>query len=230
LDALKGRPVRNAVNMVTLDIGDAEKLKPYIRLAEKLGNVHGQLVDGHVTDINIDYNGDIVNHPTEIISVAVQKGLLQSFLGDNVNYVNAALLCRERGIKLSETKSIEIEDFVNLITVTVKTDKGEKRISGAIFGTKEPRIVEIDDYHVDAMASGYLLILLTQKDKPGVMGSLGNILGEHNINIAGMSLGRERPNDEAIAILTLDSPVPKEALEKIKTLGSIFEAKLVRLD
>jgi D-3-phosphoglycerate dehydrogenase len=230
LDALQGRPVRNAVNMVTLDIGDAEKLKPYIRLAEKLGNVHGQIVDGHVTDINIDYSGDIVNYPTEIISVAVQKGLLQSFLGDNVNYVNASLLCRERGIKLSETKSIEIEDFVNLVTVTVKTDKGEKRISGAIFGTKEPRIVEIDNYHVDVMASGYLLILLTQKDKPGVMGPLGNILSEHNINIAGMSLGRERPNDEAIAILTLDNPVPKEALEKIKTLGSIFEAKLVRLD
>jgi D-3-phosphoglycerate dehydrogenase len=230
LDALNGRPVRNAVNMITLDIGDAEKLRPYIQLAEKIGNIHGQLVDGHVTDINIDYRGDIVNYPTDIISIALQKGLLQSFVGDNVNYVNSALMCKERGIRLSETKSAEIEDFVNLITVTVKTDRSQRRLSGAIFGTKEPRIVEIDDYHVDVMPSGYLLILQTHKDQPGVMGPLGNILGEHNINIAGMSLGRERPNDEAIAILTLDNPMPKEALEKIKTLGSIFEAKLVRLD
>ena len=151
-------------------------------------------------------------------------------MGDNVNYVNASLLCRERGIKLSETKSGEIEDFVNLVSVTVKTDKGERRLSGAIFGTKEPRIVEIDNYHVDVVPSGYLLILRTHKDQPGVMGPLGNILGEHDINIAGMSLGREKINDRAIGILTLDNPVPKEAIEKIKTLGSIFEVKLVRLN
>lgn len=230
IDALKGRPVHNAVNMITLDLGEAEKLRPYMHLAEKIGNIHGQLVEGHVIEINIDYNGEIATSPTEIVSIAIQKGLLQSFLGDVVNYVNSALMCRERGIKVSETKSIEIEDFVNLITVTVRTDKVKKRIAGTIFGTREPRIVEIDGYHLDVMPSGHLLFLKTRHDRPGVMGALGNILGEHNINIAGMSLGREKPYSEAMAVLTLDNPVPKDVIERIRSLDPISEAKLVRLD
>jgi len=229
VDALKGRPVSNAVNMITLDLGEAEKIRPFLKLAEKLGNVQGQLVEGHVTEINIDYKGELVNYPTEIISIALQKGLLNLFLGDSVNYVNASLISHERGINISETKSSEIEDFVNLITVTVKTDKGERRIAGTIFGTKEPRIVEIDEYHLDVMPSGHLLILQTNKDRPGVMGSLGNILGEHKINIAGMSMGREVPFSKAIAVLTLDNPVPKDVIEKIKSLEGMWEAKLVRL-
>jgi len=230
IDALKGRPVRNAVNMIALDLGEVEKIRPFLQLAEKLGNIQSQLVEGHVTEVNIDYSGEIINYPTEILSIAVQKGLLQPFLGDSVNYVNSALISRERGIKVSETRISEIEDFVNLITVIIKTDKGERRISGTIFGTKEPRIVEIDGYHLDVMPSGYLLILQSRKDRPGVMGPLGNILGEYNINIAGMSMGRETPYSEAIAVLTLDNPVPKEAIEKIKSLEGIWEAKLVRLD
>ncbi|MDQ1318410.1 MAG: D-3-phosphoglycerate dehydrogenase / 2-oxoglutarate reductase [Candidatus Poribacteria bacterium] len=230
VDALKGRPVSNAVNMITLDLGEVEKIRPFLKLAEKLGNVQGQLVEGHVTEINIDYKGELINYPTEIISIALQKGLLQLFLGDSVNYVNASIISHERGIKVSETKSIEIEDFVNLITVTVKTDKGERRVAGTIFGTKEPRIVEIDEYHLDVMPSGYLLILQTNKDRPGVMGLLGNMLGEYKINIAGMSMGREVPFSKAIAVLTLDNPVPKEVIERIKSLEGIWEAKLVRLD
>jgi D-3-phosphoglycerate dehydrogenase len=229
VDALKGRPVHNAVNMVTLDLGEAEKLRPYIQLAERIGNIQGQLVEGHVIAINIDYSGEIANYPTEIISIALQKGLLQTFLGDTVNYVNSALICRERGIKVYETKSSGIEDFVNLITVTVKTDKAERRIAGTIFGTREPRIVEIDGYHLDVIPSGYLLFLRTQHDRPGVMGALGNILGEHSINIAGMSLGREKPYTNAMAVLALDNPVPKDAIDKIKSLEAISEAKLVRL-
>ncbi len=229
IDALRGLPVRNAVNMITVDLGDAQKLRPYIELAEKLGTIQSQLIEGHLVEVNIHYSGEIINYNTAIIGVALQKGLLQPFLGDTVNYVNAPVIARERGIKILETKSSEIGDFVNLISVAVRTDKGEKRISGTIFGTKEPRIVRIDNYHVDVGTIGYMLLLMTHRDRPGIMGAVCTILGEHNINIAAMSLGRERPGGESIAILNLDSPVPRDVLEQIKSMDDIWEAKLVRL-
>ncbi|MGQ9608287.1 MAG: phosphoglycerate dehydrogenase [bacterium] len=230
IEALRGRPVKNAVNMITMELGDAEKIRPYVELAEKLGYIHSQLIEGRIVEISIDYTGDIINYPTEMICIALQKGLLQLFLGETVNYVNASLISKERGIRIIETKSSEVSDFMNLISVTVKTDKGERRLAGTIFGTKEPRIVGIDKYYVDVLPSGCMLLLTTHKDKPGVMGALCTILGEYNINIAAMSLGREVPGKDAIAILNLDSSVPKEAMDKIKALDSIWEAKLVKLD
>jgi len=230
LEALGGRPVHNAVNMITMDYGDAEKIFPYIELSEKLGHIHSQLIEGRITEVRIDYFGEIIDYPTEMITIAFQKGLLQPFLGESVNYVNASLISRERGIRILETRNSEIGDFMNLISVTIKTDKGEKKLAGTIFGTREPRIVAIDNYHVNVMPSGCMLLLTTHKDQPGVMGALCTILGACSINIAAMSLGREKAGAEAIAVLNLDSYVPKEALEQIRSLDSIWEARLVRLD
>jgi len=229
VDALRGRPVRNAVNMPPLDPTDAEKILPYVELAEKLGRCQSQLVEGHVTEVHIEYSGEVMEHSTEMISIALQKGLIEPFFGGTVSYVNAPLIARERGIKVMETRRSTVEDFTNLISVTVKTDKGEKRIAGTIFSARDARIVRIDDYHVDAVPQGYMLVISNQ-DRPGVIGAQCTLLGKHNINIAAMSLGREQPGGKAVVILNLDSLVPREVMEKMRKLDHIWEARLVNLD
>ena len=228
VNALRGEPVRNAVNMPPVSPADAEKLRPYIELAEKLGNFQSQLMEGHITEVHIDYSGEVIEHTTAIVSIALQKGLIEPFLGETVSYVNAPLIARERGIRVVESKSSTVEDFTNIISVTVKTDKGEKRVAGTIFGTRDARIVRIDNYHVDVVPHGYMLVISNQ-DKQGVMGALCTLLGKFNINIAAMSLGREQPGGEAVVILNLDSVVPREVMEQIRSLDNIWEAKLVDL-
>lgn len=228
LDALKGLPVRNAVNMPPISPADAEKIGPYVELAEKMGRLQGQLVAGHVTEVCIDYSGEVGEHATSMISIALQKGLLERFLGETVSYVNAPLIARERGIKVVETKSSVVEGFSSLISVTVKTDRGEKRVAGTIFGTKDGRIVRVDDYHVDVVPQGYMLVISNQ-DRPGVMGILCTLLGECGINIAAISLGRKKLGGEAVVILSLDSIVPDEVMDRIRALDDIWEARLVNL-
>ncbi|MFC1714146.1 phosphoglycerate dehydrogenase [Candidatus Poribacteria bacterium] len=229
LDALKGLPVRNAVNMPPVSPADFEKIGPYIELAEKLGRFQSQLIEGHVTELYIDYSGEVGEYTTTMISIALQKALLERFLGETVSYVNAPLIARERGIKVVETKSSTVEGFANLISVTVKTDKGERRAAGTIFGTKDGRIVMVDDHHVDVVPQGYMLVI-SNEDKPGVMGTLCTLLGECDINIAAMSLGRKNPGGEAVVILNLDSIVPGEVMDRIRALDNIWEARLVNLN
>jgi D-3-phosphoglycerate dehydrogenase len=170
----------------------------------------------------------VIKHTTAIISIALQKGLMEPFFGETLSYVNAPLIARERGIKVVETKSSVVEDFANLISVTVKTDRGEKRVAGTVFGIGDARIVRMDDYHVDAVPCGHMLVICNH-DKPGVMGALCTLLGRFNINIAAMSLGREQPGGEAVVILNVDSLVPREVMEQIRSLDNIWEAKLVSL-
>ena len=228
VNALRGQPVRNAVNMPPLDPVDAEKVRPYVELAEKLGSFQSQLIEGHVTEVHIDYSGEIIEHNTAIVSIALQKALLEPFLGEAVSYVNAPLIARERGIRVVESRSSTVADFADMISVTVKTDRGERRVAGTIFGRKDARIVGIDNYRVNVVPLGYLLVISNQ-DRPGVMGALCTLLGKVNINIAAMSLGREELGGEAVVILSLDSVVPREVMERIRSLDNICEAKLVSL-
>jgi D-3-phosphoglycerate dehydrogenase len=228
LNALRGRPVRNAVNMPPISPADAEKIGPYVELAEKLGSFQSQLIEGHVTEIHIDYSGEVTEHPTTMISIALQKGLIERFFGETVSYVNAPLIARERGIKVVETKSSTVEGFSSLISVTIKTDRSEKRAAGTIFGARDGRIVRVGDYHVDVVPQGYMLVI-SNEDRPGVMGALCTLLGKFGINIAAMSLGREKPGGRAVVILSLDSVVPDEVMDQIGLLDNIREARLVNL-
>ena len=146
-----------------------------------------------------------------------------------MSYVNAPLIARERGIKIVETKSSTVEDFTSLISVTVKTDAGEKRVAGTIFGTRDARIVRLGNYHVDAVPKDYMLVI-ANRDKPGVMGALCTLLGQYDINIAAMSLGRDEPGGEAVVIINVDSVVSREFMEQIRALNNVREARLVDLN
>ena len=227
-DGLLGRGMKNAVNAPSLTPEVAQILQPYLQLAERIGSLQGQLSDGHINRIKIEYRGDIGSYDTQAVTVACVKGMLQPFMGETVNYVNACVLAKERGIAIEETKTERIENFANLISVATKTEKGELTIWGTIFAKGDLRIVKINQYFVEAHPAGYMLVV-KNRDLPGVVGQIGTILGQNKINIAAMSFGREKPGGQAVSVLNVDGAIPKNVLEKVKKSKNIFDAKLIKL-
>lgn len=227
-DALLGRGVRNAVNIPSVEPEVLKIIEPYINLAERMGSLEAQLVEGRIKEVLVRYSGDITNYDTAPISVALLKGLLGSALNENVNYVNASFLAKERGIKVTEAKSAQVEEYANLISVDVKTDKETSSVSGTLFTRQDPRIVRIGKFHVDAIPHGFMVVIYNV-DKPGIVGAIGTILARNKINIAGMTFGRERPGGNAITVLNVDSALSEPLLAEIRRSKNIKAAKLIRL-
>ena len=228
VDYLMGRGVRNAVNVPSLDPEVMRELQPYISLAEKLGSLLAQLIDGHICQVDINYHGEMVNYETTTMTVALIKGLLTPILAESVNYVNASVLAKERGIKITESKSTGVTSFSNLIQVDVKTDKKTSSVAGTLFTREDPRIVMIDSFDVEAVPEGYML-LIANRDVPGIVGQVGTLLGENNINIAGMTLGRDKPGGQAISLVKVDGHIPDKVMQEIKKAKNVLDAKLIKL-
>jgi D-3-phosphoglycerate dehydrogenase len=227
-DALLGRGVKNAVNVPYVDPELYKVLKPYIELSEKMGGLIAQLTEGRTKEIKIQYGGDIVSHELTPVTVAFLKGFLTPILEETVNYVNASFIAKERGIKVVETKSSQIEEFANLISIEAQTDKAAVRVAGTLSPRKQPRIVKLNDFYVEASTSGYLLIL-SNEDKPGIIGQIGMILGENKINIAGMTLGRTKAGGVAMTVLNIDEEIPESVMKQIRSAKNVIDAKLIKL-
>ncbi|MBI4595872.1 MAG: phosphoglycerate dehydrogenase [Candidatus Tectomicrobia bacterium] len=228
VDYFKKGEIYNAVNLPALDAGTLEVLSPYLELAEKLGTINAHLVGGGGKEVAVHYYGEICELALKPITLAVLKGILQPFLKETVNMVNAPVLAMERGIKVTESTTSERETYASLIEIKLVTQKGEGTISGTLFEKKVPRILSIDHYQLEAIPSPNMLIF-SNLDTPGVIGSIGTILGRNNINIAGMHLGRTAPEGLAMCIVNVDNPVPEEVLQEIRSLPTIFSAKMIRL-
>jgi D-3-phosphoglycerate dehydrogenase len=227
-DYLTRGTVRNAVNVPSIPSDLLAALGPYIALGEKLGSFQGQILKGGPTEITVEYTGDVVEYDTSPITIACIKGLLDRVLDLYVNFVNAPLVARERGIKVVETKSSRSTDFASSITIKVRTKDEENTVEGALFGKKEPRIVRIDEFYIDAVPEGYLLVLHNE-DKPGVIGNIGTLLGANNVNIARLHLGRQGVGGNAVSVWSVDTPISKGLIEKILTLPHMISAKVVEL-
>ncbi len=227
-DALLGKGIRNAANYPCLEAEVCKVLDPYINLSEKLGIFSGQLVEGRYQELNISYSGDIVQYDLSPLTMALVKGVLSPIMQETVNFINATALAKERGIKIKESKSSSEEEFVTLVQLEIKTDKETKRISGTLSSNKQPRIVKVEQYYVELTPVGEM-IFIQNLDKPGIIGNLGTLLGKHNINIAAMTFGRDKPGGKAISVFNVDSPVSAELLDKIKKLENIVTVKVIRL-
>ena len=228
IDFFKGKGTRNAVNVPAVDPEVLEQLRPYLYLAEKLGALQAQLIDGQIFQVDIQYYGQVVEYETTPVTVSVIKGLLTPILAESVNYVNASFLAKERGIKITESKSSGTSHYANLIQVEVKTDKRKSLVSGTVFTREDVRIVRMDRFDVEAVPEGYML-LISNRDVPGIVGQIGTLLGSNRINIAGMTLGRDVPGGEARTVLKIDSVVSEEILQKIRKAENILDAKLIKL-
>jgi len=227
-DALLNNVMRNAVNAPFVDPEILKVIGPYLKLAEDIGSMQAQLTEGHIKQVRIRYVGDIVQYDLTPVSIALMKGMLTPVLQENVNFVNAMFIAKERGIRISETKTAEIQDFASLIWVEVETDKARNSIMGTLFTKVDPRIVKINEYYVDAVPKGVMLVIFNH-DLPGVIGDIGTILGENKINIAEMSFGRDKPGGDAITLLNVDSDIPPKVLEKMRKAKNIKDVKVVKL-
>jgi len=203
-------------------------LRPYLTLGEKLGSLQVQMLARLPQEVHIEYAGEVTQYDVAPLTLAVLKGILTPMMESSVNYVNAPLVARERGIKVIESKSSRASDFASSINVKVKTKDRDLEVEGAIFGSKNPRIVKINGFYLEAVPEGYILIL-HNRDVPGVVGAVGTLLGQKGINIAGMELGREKVGGMAISCIHVDDAIPKETLEALRGLPAIVTAELVKL-
>jgi D-3-phosphoglycerate dehydrogenase len=227
-DALLKRGIRNAINVPSIEPELYKVIEPYLNLAEKIGCMHAQLVEGYINKVRIRYVGDIVKYNLNHMTRSIIKGMLEPVLEEGINYVNALVIARDRGIRINEEKTKEIEDFANLICVEVETDKAKSSIMGTLFTKVDPRIVKIGPFYVDVVPEGDMLVIYNQ-DKPGIVGHIGTILGKNKINIAGMNFGRAKPGGDAITVLNVDSALPKDVVAGIRKGKYIKEIKAVKL-
>jgi len=204
-----------------------EEVKPFVDLARRLGILFSQMVRGSITRAEIRYRGEVAAKPTRLITGAFAAGLLENWL-EQVNLVNARVLAQERGITIVEEQTSEKGDFSSLIEVVVHTDKKEYRASGTLFGNRHLRLVQLGPYRLDAHLDGTLL-LFTHRDVPGLIGFIGNLFGQQNINIAHMTVGRQEKGGEAIAVMNLDGQPPAEAIEQVAKHPQVGSVSLVNL-
>src|ERR1044071_4187619 len=228
VDFLARGVVRYAVNVPSVSPELLQVLRPYLTLGEKLGSLHAQMAAALPEEVQVEYRGDVTQYNVAPLTLAVLKGLLSPVMESAVNYVNAPMMAKERGIKIIESKGEEVGDFTSSITVKAKKGKENLEVEGAIFGAKHPRIVRVNSFYLEAVPEGYILVL-QNKDVPGVVGAVGTILGNNGMNIAGMELGRSQKGGNAISFTHVDEAVTKQALDELRALPQIVSATLVNL-
>ena len=228
VDCLVNGVIRNAVNFPSVPAEQVLRLKPYLTLAEKLGSFASQVFEGGVTEITVEYRGEASQLNTAPVNIALLKGFLTPILEETVNFVNAPVITKERGIEVKEMKSPDGGDYQSMIILRVKADRKEHRLSGTLLGRTDPRIVRIDDFAVEIVPEGTMLFMYNN-DRPGVIGNIGSYLGKCNINIARMHFGRESQGGMAISVVSIDSPLSEPQLEDLKKMPNILSLRVVEL-
>lgn len=212
VDFFSNGTVRNAVNLV---VPVDPSLIPYLRLALDLGGLATQLADGALRKVQVLYAGAIASAETAAITQSAAAGALRPVLGDEINAVNVRIAAREAGVEILEGRRPEAGDFRNLVSVQVETEKELKTVAGTVFEGRNPRIVRIDDLDIDLRPRRHMLCL-RYRDVPGVVGKVGTILGNRNVNIARMEVGRTRKGQQATALITVDGAVTPDLVEEIR--------------
>ena len=228
VDYLLHGTARHAVNLPSVSPETLAILNPYLLLAEKIGKFQAQITPGSIQEVHLSYSGAVADVDTALIAMSLLKGLLDPILEEKVNYVNAPILAKERGIKVVESKSLLAEDYTTLLTAQVRTDRIQNTMAGTLFGKNEPRIVRINEFVTEAVPGGNILFIHNQ-DKPGVIGHIGTTLASHGINIGQMHLSRDQVGGTAISLIHVDGPVSQKVLEALLALPHILSAIQVEL-
>jgi len=221
-DFLKKEIIKNSINFPSVPSEILPILRPYLTLCERLGSFRGQILTKPLKELQVEYMGKLTNLTTEPLTISILKGLLQHQIED-VNLVNARMAAEERGIKVKETKTKITDKYSSLIKITTETETEICSISGVVFEST-PKITHINQYPIEADLSGSLL-LLENLDVPGVIGSVGTLLGARNINIAGYQLGRNKQGGKAVSLINVDNKVPDDVLIELVNLPNITSAK-----
>ncbi len=228
VDYLVHGTIRNAVNFPSLSADILHVINPYINLADRIGGFLSQNFDDAIEQVIIEYRGGVSELMIEPVKIAVLKGILTPILEETVNFINAPLIAQERGINVKEMTTADAGDYQSMLVVTIKSRLKTGRAAGVLHGKKEPRIIAIDGFTIEIVPEGDMLVILNT-DKPGVIGSIGALLGKNNINIARMQFGREKPGGSAVTVVSVDTPASKDILSEIKKLPNIISVKQIHL-
>ncbi|HXZ32637.1 MAG TPA: phosphoglycerate dehydrogenase [Terriglobales bacterium] len=231
---LKDGVIQNAVNVPSVSHDEYLELLPYISLAERLGSFLAQISEGTLEEISLRYGGHIAQRKTELIRNAAIKGMLNQVLDEKANLVNAATIAASRGLRIYESHKPQVSTggAGSVLSIIVKTQAEEHTVKGAVLHQNDPRLLHVDGIEVEAPLQRNL-IYLRNRDVPGVIGKVGRILGDHQINIADFSLGRRTESTEApreaIAVVHVDEVVPESVLAELREIPAMEKAKAVRL-
>ncbi|MBW1894071.1 MAG: phosphoglycerate dehydrogenase [Deltaproteobacteria bacterium] len=220
IELLKNNTVINAVNVPSVTGELLKKLNPYLTIADRMGRLQAQLIKGPIKEVIIEYTGDFQGLDMSPVTTALINGLLSPLVKEAVNAVNAPVIAKEMGIKITETASQGSDDYTNLITVTVITTEMTNVVAGTIFGKNDARVVRLNNFRLEIIPEGHLA-LIHNLDKPGAIGSIGTILGENNINIGRMQVGQEEDGERNIIFLRVDTPLPDDVVKKLSDLPMV---------
>jgi D-3-phosphoglycerate dehydrogenase len=220
---LAGDLPRFAVNAPALPPEELAYLRPFVSLTERLAALHVQLFGGRVSSIELDFEGELAEHDVNLLVASAIKGVLQPFTEDRINSVNARLIASSRGVKLVERRSPGRGSYASLVTIRI----GGHELAGTVL-MGELRAVRIDSFRVDLVPEGRFLVS-RHEDRPGVVGRFGTILGEHDVNIASMQVGRDAPRGNAMMILAVDDRVAPDVLAKLREVGGMADLRYVEL-
>jgi len=225
--ALQGEPVVSAVNVPALMPETRAALGPFLPLMRVMGSFYLQMFGGSVDEIELTYSGEVSTMPLSPLTISGLIGFLRHIVGDEVNWVNASYIAKNRGIAVKEISTTEVKNYSNLITMKARAGSEEHCISGTLLNS-DMRLVRVDDYRIEIIPASYMLVT-THHDQPGVVGKIGTLLGDENVNIASMQLGRQSAGGEAMMVLQVDEEMSKETLNKVKELDVISSARFVNL-
>jgi len=229
LNILRDKPFTNAVNMPPIPPNVLSKLQPYFVLGEKLGSLAAQITEGAVEEITVSYSGELAEVDTQPLNRYIVRGVMAHHLGlDQVNVVNSMHLAKERSLNIVIQKSHTAKDFTNLLTVTLRSKQETRQVAGTLLTGYGPRIVQIDKFPVDVAPEGHI-VLVSHHDKPGIIGRVGTLLGNNDVNIATMQVGRQLAGGSAIMVIKVDKATPKEVLSELVKLSDLINAKQIML-
>jgi D-3-phosphoglycerate dehydrogenase len=228
--ALEGGLVANAVNVPALSPEELEAVGPFLPLASKLGELAVELSRGAVTRLDLAYVGELAERDTRLVTVAALNGAFQGRVEQHVNYVNAPLVARERGIEVSEERRAASRDFTSLVEVRARTDAEEVVVAGTVIGREHhPRLVSALGFEVEIELEP-LMLFIVNEDRPGMIGRVGTLMGQAGINIANMGVARNQSTALALMVLSTDEAVPAALLEALRAEPGFVEARSIVLD
>jgi len=228
VDAIKGGPVKNAINAPSVTGAMPRILNQYAELARRIGTLVGTIAPGHIKQVEVQYRGTIADMAVEPVTLNFAVGLLQRHFDMPLNIVNVPVLANERGISIDETKNTEAKDVAASFSAKVVTDKVKRTVTGSVFGGTLLRIIEIDGFNIEMTPQGAVLVIFND-DKPGVIGSVGTICGRHNINICTMGVGQKLAEQKAVLAVSLDKEPDVEAIEELGKLDFVNEIYICEL-
>ncbi len=228
LAVLNGQPARYAVNAPLIPRESLSFLSPFLKVATSLGRMVAQLAEGQMGAIDIRYEGEIAKHDLTVLKAAVIGGLLEGMSEERINVVNANMIAQKRGLRVAEYRDTSCENYASLMTVSVTTSAGTTSVAGTVM-RGEMHILRVNDYWLDVVPKGGYLLFSDHRDRPGIIGAVGMITGNADINVSSMQLSRLKPRGQALMVLELDEPLRDEHMKQILSLPDIHTAKLVKV-